>query len=259
MVIPLGGRLPGRSSSLTRGLRADHPSPPLPGDRPPIWPCTGWGLPSRSGHPDRWCALTAPFHPYRAPVRARGGLFSVALSVGSPPLAVSQHPALRCPDFPPARRFTPGRRPSGSLWRRPVKERDASVLYAARRPPGLGVGPDQLRPLLGDHLRRRVGVARGDPRHHRGVDDAQPRRRRGRGAGRPRPPRDPAPMRHVPTGWKIVVPSRRRRASRSASDSTAGPGRHSSGAYRASAGAAMIRRVKRIAATATCWSSAVER
>jgi hypothetical protein len=28
------------------------------------WPCSGWGLPSRSGRPDRWCALTAPFHPY---------------------------------------------------------------------------------------------------------------------------------------------------------------------------------------------------
>src|ERR1700689_1092278 len=28
------------------------------------WPCSGWGLPSRPGHPDRWCALTAPFHPY---------------------------------------------------------------------------------------------------------------------------------------------------------------------------------------------------
>jgi len=29
-----------------------------------------------------------------------GGLFSVALSVGLPRLAVSQHPALRSPDFP---------------------------------------------------------------------------------------------------------------------------------------------------------------
>jgi len=37
----------------------------------------------------------------------------VALSVGSPPLAVSQHPALRCPDFPPAPGG--GRRPSGRL------------------------------------------------------------------------------------------------------------------------------------------------
>jgi len=33
--------------------------------------------------------------------RRDGGLLSVALSVGSPPLAVSQHPALRSPDFPP--------------------------------------------------------------------------------------------------------------------------------------------------------------
>jgi hypothetical protein len=31
---------------------------------------------------------------------APGGLFSVALSLGSPPLDVIQHPALRSPDFP---------------------------------------------------------------------------------------------------------------------------------------------------------------
>ena len=31
--------------------------------RPPLQPCSGWGLPSRPGHPGRWCALTAPFHP----------------------------------------------------------------------------------------------------------------------------------------------------------------------------------------------------
>ena len=30
-----------------------------------------------------------------------GGLFSVALSLGSPPLDVIQHPALWSPDFPP--------------------------------------------------------------------------------------------------------------------------------------------------------------
>ena len=29
----------------------------------PIWSCTGWGLPSFSGRPENWCALTAPFHP----------------------------------------------------------------------------------------------------------------------------------------------------------------------------------------------------
>ena len=46
-----------------------------------------------------------PGHPARTPI---GGLFSVALSCGSPRLAVSQHPALRSPDFP-----RPGRRPRG--------------------------------------------------------------------------------------------------------------------------------------------------
>ena len=85
MVIPLDGRLPGRSSSLTRGLRAGRPSPPLPGARPPIRPCTGWGLPSRSGHPDRWCALTAPFHPYRAPESARRSAFCGTVRGVAPP------------------------------------------------------------------------------------------------------------------------------------------------------------------------------
>ena len=62
---------------------------------------------SRCRHRD-WCALTAPFHPYQArctlashSVCGPGGLFSVALSLGSPPLDVIQHPALRSPDFPP--------------------------------------------------------------------------------------------------------------------------------------------------------------
>jgi len=38
-------------------------------------------------------------------------------SVGFPPLGVTQHPALRSPDFPPA--AWRGRRPSGLLWRSP--------------------------------------------------------------------------------------------------------------------------------------------
>jgi len=49
-----------------------------------------------------------------APLAPIGGLFSVALSCGSPRLAVSQHPALRSPDLPqPA---AAGRdHPAGSL------------------------------------------------------------------------------------------------------------------------------------------------
>src|SRR3989440_7830053 len=56
----------------------------------PCWSCSRWGLPSRSGHPDRWCALTAPFHPYPVGcLTARwGGLLSVALSAGRPAWAL---------------------------------------------------------------------------------------------------------------------------------------------------------------------------
>ena len=73
----------------------------------PIWSCTGWGLPSFPGHPENWCALTAPFHPYPAPDRivlVPGGILSVALSFASPRLHVMKHPALRCSDFPPDQR-----------------------------------------------------------------------------------------------------------------------------------------------------------
>ena len=91
MAIHLSG-LPGSGVPKDTG-RAVHP---------PVRPCSGWGLPSRPGHPGRWCALTAPFHPYLCATRgcAIGGLFSVALSCRSPRLAVSQHPALWSPDLP---------------------------------------------------------------------------------------------------------------------------------------------------------------
>ena len=56
MAIHLGRRLPDGSSGLPGVRRAGRP--------PPAWPCSRWGLPSRPGHPGRWCALTAPFHPY---------------------------------------------------------------------------------------------------------------------------------------------------------------------------------------------------
>jgi len=42
--------------------------------------------------PVRRCALTAPFHPCRRSVAGAGGLFSVALSLGSPPPGVTRHP-----------------------------------------------------------------------------------------------------------------------------------------------------------------------
>jgi len=84
----------------------------------PIWSCSRWGLPCRSVLPPARCALTAPFHPYHHHVETiRGGIFSVALSVGSRPPGVTWHPALWSPDFPPrgsanaATKRLPGRLP----------------------------------------------------------------------------------------------------------------------------------------------------
>ena len=52
--------------------------------------------------PGARCALTAPFHP--CPRRARGGLLSVALSLGLPPPGVTRHRASMEPGLssPPA-------------------------------------------------------------------------------------------------------------------------------------------------------------
>ena len=58
------------------------------------------GFTKPSELPRCWCALTAPFHPYRQKLPAVS--FSMALSLGSPPPAVSRHPALRSSDFPHA-------------------------------------------------------------------------------------------------------------------------------------------------------------
>jgi hypothetical protein len=70
-------------------------------ERLPIRSCSGWGLPRGRCHhrpgeplPHRF-TLTAS-----ALASGRGGLFSVALSSGSPPPAVGWHPALWSSDFP---------------------------------------------------------------------------------------------------------------------------------------------------------------
>jgi len=57
-----------------------------------------------------------------------GGLFSVALSCGSPRLAVNQHPALRSPDFP-----RPGR-----AWPRSPNRLTVASSVPARRGRGRG-------------------------------------------------------------------------------------------------------------------------
>jgi len=57
----------------------------------PIWSCTGWGLPCRRRYRNRGALLPHRFTLTFGP-KPLGGLFSVALSLGSPPAAVSRHP-----------------------------------------------------------------------------------------------------------------------------------------------------------------------
>ncbi len=100
----------------------------------PSRPCSGWGLPSRTGHPVRWWSLTPPFHPHQR--RAAGGLFSVALSRGSPRVAVGDHPALWSPDVPRRR----------GLPRRRDRPADSSVVPASLRTfDGSGRSPRRRR------------------------------------------------------------------------------------------------------------------
>lgn len=94
VIISLGRRLPDASSNLP-GTASGTGRPIVP-----AWFCSRWGLPGRLCHHRRRCALTAPFHPHPACLRMGALYLSVALAVGSPRLAVSQHRALWSADFP---------------------------------------------------------------------------------------------------------------------------------------------------------------
>lgn len=62
--IHLGTPSPGASSGLPAGSGEQPSSACAAAPGATSWPCFGWGLPSHPGHPECWCALTAPFHPY---------------------------------------------------------------------------------------------------------------------------------------------------------------------------------------------------
>ena len=121
MIIPLGHTLPCASSDRTRRHRASHPYPPggprwdrvgvplylvllrVGFTKLPMSPLelvrsyrTVSPLPGPACSPVAWCQTTSGRGAHWP-----GGLFSVALSLGSPPLDVIQHPALWSPDFPP--------------------------------------------------------------------------------------------------------------------------------------------------------------
>jgi hypothetical protein len=95
--IPLGAVSPQPSSSLPGSTR----DPRCVLRRYfPIWPCSRWGLPCRP-----CCHVRGALLPHRftlaSVLRRFGGLFSVALSVGSRPPGVTWHLVHWSPDFPP--------------------------------------------------------------------------------------------------------------------------------------------------------------
>ena len=129
---------------------------------PPVWPCVGWGLPSRACHHARWCALTAPFHPYwgrgkDSGMRIQGPGGQGQLKRLSALLGFSNSPTLSSVSSP----LPPHPSPSGllsvalSLASRPVGVTHHPALQrpdfpparkASRRPPGPLRQPDCSRP-----------------------------------------------------------------------------------------------------------------
>jgi hypothetical protein len=113
----------------------------------------GFALPSALPRPR--CALTAPFHPYHL----RGGLLSVALSLGSPPPDVIRHRVSMEPGLSSPARMRgrpPGRLTSG-MWRpQPprVKRdvRDRGIILARARPDRVNPADDRGRPVLPGHI-----------------------------------------------------------------------------------------------------------
>ncbi len=93
--------LPRTASDLPAGLLSGPNIANLIRDSQPaclVLQAVGFTLPTMS--PPSRCALTAPFHLCLCP-KAIGCVFSAALSLGSPRVAVSHHRALPCSDFPP--------------------------------------------------------------------------------------------------------------------------------------------------------------
>ena len=105
-----------RAATISLGPTSPPASNVLPGRRSagrhhsfPTWTFSGWGLPCQCCHQHRGALL-----PHRFTLTARGasgGLFSVALSLASRPVAVSNHPDPWSPDFPPRKPELPERPP----------------------------------------------------------------------------------------------------------------------------------------------------
>ncbi len=95
-IIPLGLPLPTASSSLTRESRTGRPQ------TLPYLALLRMGFTELPTSPSALVSSYLTLSPLPAFTKATaGGLLSVALSLGSPPVPVKDHPALWSPDFPP--------------------------------------------------------------------------------------------------------------------------------------------------------------
>ena len=155
MTIYLGRQLPAASSDLPGQFSEQlHPAP--------IRSCCGWGLPSR---PVTWPLVRSCRTVSSLPGSNKsspGGLFSVALSLGSPPLDVIQHPALCSSDFPqmppfglaPAAiisaRISNTYYPAAPLIRQPAQS-SKNITKCPRKAPGFSPGEESGLPPLGGH------------------------------------------------------------------------------------------------------------
>src|SRR5258708_14580924 len=111
VTICLRRRLPGASSDRYPSAEASSLK------RPPIWSCSGRGLPGRpvTRPPVGSYPTFSPLPSGASPeINAAWRLFSVALCFGSPRLGVTQRPALWSPGFPPTVFTYVGGRPSAS-------------------------------------------------------------------------------------------------------------------------------------------------
>ncbi len=132
-----GPPIAGRFSRPTRTSRAyDSPTRTRRAQRPySVLLLAGLAMPSLSPGP-RW-ALTPPFHPYLG--RSRGGLLSVALSLGSPPAGVTRRHVVVEPGLSSTARRQP-RSPSRLV--RAFSEAQAAPGQAARATSSIPIRPN---------------------------------------------------------------------------------------------------------------------
>src|SRR6185295_19795276 len=106
------------AAGIEPGALSAHDAPNTPRRPYSVLLPVGFAVPPPS--PEARCALTAPFHPCRCGLPRAGGLFSVALSLGLPPAAVSRHRQSLLPGPSTTARLWPQsrfarQRPSGRL------------------------------------------------------------------------------------------------------------------------------------------------